>query len=101
MKKSEELRIKAGEIESDIAYLGVANKIMREERKERFEDKWLQLLLAKTNILHDKKTGKYEIWHHRLGTLDYYPKANKLLVRSQNKWYPRGLNWLIKNFELR
>jgi hypothetical protein len=101
MKKSEELRIRAGEIDSDIAYLAAANKIMREERKERFEDKWLQLLLAKTNVCHNKEMERYEIWHQKFRTIDFYPKSNKVLIRKDNKWCTNGLNWLIKNFELR
>jgi len=101
MKKSEQLRIEAASIESDIAYLGAANKIMREERIERFEDTWLNKLLAKTNVLHDHKSGKYEMYHEKFGSIDFYPKANKVLIRKQNKWIKPGLKWLIKNFELK
>jgi hypothetical protein len=106
MKKSEELRIEAGSIESDIAYLGVANKIMREERKERFEEKYLHQILAKDVCVthYELPRDQYEMSYIRDGkqeTIDYFPKANKILIRSKNKWIKPGLQWLIKNFELK
>jgi len=101
MKKSEELRIEAQSAEKDYELLGLDRKIRREERAETFEDKWLQVLLEKVNVTYDDKTGKYTMKHKRLGTLDFYPKSNRILIRAGNKWYIRGLQWLIKNFELK
>ena len=101
MKKSEELRIEAQSAEKDYELLGLDRKIRREERAETFEDKWLQVLLEKVNVTYDDKTGKYTMRHKRLGTLDFYPKSNRILIRAGNKWYIRGLQWLIKNFELK
>lgn len=101
MKKSEKLRIEAQSAEKDYELLGLDRKIRREERAETFEDKWLQVLLEKVNVTYDDKTGKYTMKHKRLGTLDFYPKSNRILIRAGNKWYIRGLQWLIKNFELK
>lgn len=100
MKKSEALRIEAGEIESDFKYFGMANKIMREERKETFEDKWLPLLQKKVTVTYHETMGKYTFSTRKLGTMDFYPKRNRVLVRDENRWVNRGLQWLIKNFEL-
>ena len=101
MKKSEQLRKEAQSIESDIAYLGAANKIMREERKERFEEEWLPLLREKTAVEYYFIPNNYTMKHNNFGIIDYYPKANKVLIRKQNKWVKPGLQWLIKNFELK
>lgn len=101
MKKSEELRIEAATEESDFASLKLHAKAYREERKEEFEDKWLQLLLEKVSVTLDVTSGKYTMKHKRVGTIDFFPKANRVLVRYENRWINRGLQWLIKHFELK
>jgi len=101
MKKSEQLRIEAQSAEKDGEYIRLHGKALREERAETFEDKWLQLLLEKANVTYDDKTGKYTMRHKRLGTIDFFPKANRILVRYENRWISGGLQWLIKNFELK
>jgi len=102
MKESDRIKKEMMEDNSDNDYRDVnyLRKIERAERKEKFEDKWLQALLQKTNVLYEARTARYEMFHPRLGTLYFYPKANRILIRAENKWYSRGLQWLIKNFEL-
>ena len=100
MKKSEELRQEAGSIDSDLVYLGAMNKIMREERKERFEEEWLAKLKEKTpHISYNKERGRYEILYEE-GRIDFYPKANKIYFLATKKWLKPGLQWIIKNFKL-
>ena len=102
MKKSEELRIEAGKIESDIAYLSAANKIMREEREERFVEKYLPLLHSKLGMSKLDPIQRGYLWDtEKFGRIIFYPKANRLLICKQNKWIKPGLQWLIKNFELK
>ena len=103
MKESERVRKEMMEDNSDndYRYVNYLRKIERAERMKKFEDKWLQLLLEKVNVTYDDKTGKYTMKHKRLGTLDFFPKANRILVRYENRWISRGLQWLIKNFELK
>lgn len=104
MKKSEQLRIESGSIDSDLAYLGAANKIMREERDERFREEWLPKLMKQEVVVteYGLPQRKYEIESRKpFGTIDFYPKVNKVLIRKQNKWVKPGLQWLIKNFELK
>jgi hypothetical protein len=101
MKKSEQLRVEAGSIESDIKYLGAANKIMREERIERFEEEWLPLLKEKATVHYSELLNRYWIENKKMGVIDFYPKANKILIRKENRWVKPGLQWLIKNFELK
>ncbi|MBK5202160.1 MAG: hypothetical protein JJE45_00360 [Prolixibacteraceae bacterium] len=101
MKKSEQLHLDAQSADNDYESLRLHTKALREKRAETFEDRWLQVLLEKVNVTYDDKTGKYTMKHKRLGTLDFYPKKNRILIRAENKWYNRGLQWLIKNFELK
>jgi hypothetical protein len=104
MKRSEELRKEACMAESDQACLGLHTKAMREERSERFKEDWLPKLLMQAVIVTEFGLPqlKYEIESRKpFGTVDFYPKANKVLIRKQNKWINPGLKWLIKNFELK
>jgi len=101
MKKSEQLRKEASMAESDQQCLGLHTKAMREERLERFEDKWLLLLKEKATVHYSELLNRYWIENKKFGTIDFYPKANKVLIRKQNKWVKPGLQWLIKNFELK
>ena len=32
---------------------------------------------------------------NKYGIIDFYPKANKLLIRKSNKWINQGLKWII------
>jgi hypothetical protein len=96
MKKSEELKIKAQQEENDFAYLSKMTKSMREARLERFEDGYAEKLESNNcivipfngqKIVIDTQTNKY-------GVIDYFPKANKILIRKDNKWVLQGLRWI-------
>lgn len=100
MKKSEELRKEASMAESDQACLGLHTKAMREERIENFEEKWLPLLKEKATVHYSELLNRYWIENKKMGVIDFYPKANKIHIRKQNRWVKPGLQWLIKNFEL-
>jgi hypothetical protein len=95
--RSEELREEAQSEDNDIKAMGIHAKALREERAERFED-YRNLFVKEGYDLTDHKgQGKITISPTEFGVLDYYSKANKVLVRSENKWHTAGLRWLIKN----
>ena len=96
MKKSEELKQQMAEEDNDIKAFGIGSKVIREQRSERFEDKWLSILISLYDVLYDNN-GKYTIKSDSHGVLDYFPKANKLLIRNKNKWVKPGLKWITKN----
>lgn len=100
MKKSEELVRKGNAEENDLIAMGYYNKALREERSERFNEHWLDQLGDKFDVTHSLQKGCFTFVCESHGTLDYYPKANKVLVRKQNKWIKPGLRWLIKTFNL-
>jgi hypothetical protein len=99
MKKSEKLKQKADTLDNDLAYLGAMNKVMRQERVERFEP-WLEELKTSSfiiSIVSDLGQGKHTITTKDYGVIDYFPKANKLLIRKNNNWIQPGLKWIVTN----
>jgi hypothetical protein len=99
MKKSEELRQEANKLDNDLAYLGAMNKVMREERFERALP-WLDELKKAPKVIsidQDASGTKFTINTEKFGIIDYFPKANKVLIRKQNSWKTGGLSWLRTN----
>lgn len=96
MKNSEELRAEANQEESDLAYLGKINKATREERLEKLEDGYIQKLEAKNILVVPFDGQKYILStnNKKFPIVDYYPKANKILIRKGNKWIVQGLRWI-------
>lgn len=94
--KSDKLRIQAQQEENDFVYMAKMNKSIREARLERFEDGYTEKLefnncivipFNGSKVVIDTQTEKY-------GIIDYYPKANKVLIRKENKWITQGLRWI-------
>ena len=104
MKKSEELKQEAQQEESYFAYMAKMNKSMREARLERFEDGYNEKLEINNCIVIPFNGSKIVIdtQTEKFGIVDYYPKANKILIRKDNKWITQGLRWinesLLKQF---
>lgn len=98
MKKSETIRKLYDEEENDLIALGIGKTLIREERIERFEDNWLPKIkeVLGTEIKYDEQFHKYTFKMQTLGTVDFYPKANKMLIRNQNKWKKPALKYIIK-----
>jgi len=100
MKKSEELKQQADQEENDLKAMGIYNKSLREHRSEKFVTIHLSVLQQKGyDIVEDnhKYTIDTDSQEIKFGIIDYFPKANKLLVRKKNKWIKPGLPWIIKN----
>ena len=97
MNKSEELNKQLSEEDNDLKALGIYTKILREERLERFEHYIPQLILKGFNITDFESQGKVTIEPTKFGIIDYYPKANKILIRKDNNWIKPGLQWMITN----
>lgn len=95
MKKSEQLISQSRCEENDIKAFSLLNKSIRERRLERFED-YIPELLDKGYSIRDDNY-RYTIFGTKDGTIDYFPKANKVLIRDANKWFKQGFRWIIKN----
>lgn len=99
MKKSEELKHQADAEDNDLKYMGIMNKSLREHRSEKFEQHLLKLEQAGYDIVENnhKYTIDTDSQEIRFGIIDYFPKANKLLIRNKNQWIKPGLPWILKN----
>jgi len=97
MKNSEILKQQADEEENDLKALGVYTKVLREERYERFENYKEKLLQKGYNLTEYEANGKITIENTPFGIVDYFPKANKILIRRSNDWKTMGLKWIITN----
>ena len=101
MKKSEELKQAASQEENDLKALGLMKGSLREARLERFTEEFLPQLLEKGyDIAINKNDGRYTIDTDSCGKIygivDYYPKANNLLIRKNNAWIKPGLRWIVE-----
>ena len=99
MKESELIKEQAGQEENDLKYMGLMQKAIRAERSERFEDIWLSRLEQKTKV-EKRPNGSYSFEMEGMGMVDYYPKANRLLIRRKNEWIKPALHFIIKKFRL-
>ena len=95
MKESEKLKIEAGKEDNDNIAFGILGKAIREERSENFEDKWLKRMQIQTDIVL-RIRGCYT-FTSKYGIIDFYPKANKLLIREKNQWKKPGLKFIVSN----
>lgn len=94
MDKLSELRKQYVEEENDLVAMGIYKKIKREENlkfSEFFKDK---LLAAGFNLTEHDDQGKITISPTEFGVIDFYPKANKVLIRKRNKWIHPGTSFL-------
>jgi len=96
MKKSKALELEASMEENDLKALGILCKALRESRSEKFVDGWLKPLEMRYPVVY-RNNGSYSISTFKYGIIDYFPKANNLLIRKKNKWKKPGLRWIIKN----
>lgn len=98
MKKSEELRLKAAQKENDLKAMGIITKAFREERAENI-GRYIQDLRDRGfTVDEDTNLCRFIIQPTHFGIIDYYPKANKALVRTTNRWISGGLGWIRRNF---
>ncbi len=96
MKKSEQLKQEAAREDNDFRAMSLMSKGLREERAEDFDELYLPKLEARYDVMF-RTNGSYSISSTPHGVLDFFPKANKMLVRKDNKWIKPGLKWIISN----
>lgn len=100
MKQSEKLVEQYNEADNDLAALGIGKKIIREERIENFEEKWLKKFQLKfgDNINWVPTMFCYRI-NDNGKIIDFYPKANKLFIKKNKpEWIKPGLKYLVKMY---
>ena len=100
-EKLKELEDKLKRENNNLKAMSIAKKITREKRNDRFLDHWLPLIQAKCTVKVDPLMDKYSIEPTSKGIVDYYPKSNRLLIRTSNTWKSGGLVFLINLLKLR
>ena len=95
MKKSEQIRLEAGESDSEIKAFGLDCKAMREERSERFEESILPRL--KQLYVVEENAGYIKVDSQKFGMITIYPKANKLCIHKGQQWRKPAVRWIIEN----
>jgi hypothetical protein len=101
MINSDKLREQLATEENDLKALGIGKQIIREERLERFEEEWLEKITNSPKVTqYQMANGGYIFWFNDGNIIDFYPKANKLLIRRKNKWIKPALKWLIAELHL-
>lgn len=61
-----------------------------------FKEWWLPELLEIFEV-HERPNGSFTFETKEFGIMDFFPKANKLLVRKNNDWKSPGLEFIKKN----
>ena len=104
MKESDYLKQLYDKTENDTKAWAIIKQIKRAEKQEAFELRYLPHFKSKfgKNVWYDEK-GAYiiKVFNEELKKdilMDYYPKADKLLIRHQNKWIQNGINWIIRRY---
>ena len=99
MKNSDILKAKSAEEENDLIAMGIGKQIIREERSEKFEDKWLPKFKDKFGD-NMQYIDKMFCWRIIIDDMkhDFYPKANKVFNHKTQKWIKTGLKHLIEKY---
>jgi len=69
-------------------------KTPKKQRMKFFEDNFLDIISMEIDVGYHQNGG-FSIFHDELGTIDYYPKADKVLIRKDNRWINNGLDFII------
>lgn len=100
MKESERIQAEIDNLDdddNDFKYLNLSTKLIRAKRAEKAETFKERLTANGFEVTTGHAAGCITIRPTDFGILDFYPKANKVLIRMNNKWKTNGKNWLIHN----
>ena len=96
LPKSASLLSEARSEENDLKAMGLFNRSLREKRNEVFENEWLGRLNEVVDV-EKRDNGSYSFYTDDFEMIDFYPKANKVLIRKDNEWIKPGLKWIVNN----
>ena len=71
---------------------------IREARDSKFRNNTIPKLKQLSTVTSVKEMmDKIVIATTNFGTIDVYPKANRLLIRDKNEWHSGAIHWLLSN----
>lgn len=82
---------------SDYKGFNLEVKKSRQKRFKKFGKYKDKLISAGYTVTFFEQQSKFSIEPSGFGVIDYYPKANRLLFRKENRWISDGLNWIYAN----
>ena len=86
------------EDDNDFAYMRQLKEKHAKERLDTFNNSYLEKLVANGCVVTYPSVGKITISTKTdFGIVDYFPKANKILVRKFNAWLGGGTGWIKRN----
>jgi hypothetical protein len=72
--------------------------VSKNKREAIFIEDWLPEIIDKIfNNVYKRENGSYSFEFNDYGIIDFYPKANNLLIRKTNTWKKPGLKWIKEN----
>lgn len=74
-----------------------STKDLRKTNEYNFETYVLEGLRMVYEVTFKKRQGLYTIRKTQFGSIDIYPKADKLMFHDSGKWINRGAEWLCNN----
>lgn len=99
MKNSERLKDLSLKEENDFKAWTHHFQSERWKRQEFFEE-MLPKIREQVGVI-ERENGSFTFNHPSQGKIDLYPKKNKALIRSKNKWVTNGFQYIVKHFKLK
>ena len=100
MKESERIQAEIDNLDdddNDFKYLNLSTKLIRAKRAEKAGVLTERLIAKGFEVTTGHAAGCITIRPTDYGIVDFYPKANKVLIRTNNAWKTDGKQWIIKN----
>lgn len=95
--KSDELILLAGKEDNDAKAFALYAEANREQRSETFEKHAERLTKKGYIVVYYKGQEKYTVRPTKHGIIDYYPKTDRLILRTTGKWLNSGFKWILNN----
>lgn len=87
-----------GDLGDDFRAFREYQREIREKKYNKFCSKILPKLQGAENVVYiERSMEKFTITTTNFGVIDIFPKANRLLIRKDNKWYSKATQWIIDN----
>ena len=87
-----------GDLGDDFRAFREYQRKIRENKYDKFCLKTLPKLQECDKVIHiERSVDKFTITTTNFGIIDIFPKANRLLVRKDNRWHSGAVRWIINN----
>ena len=69
------------------------------ENREKRNQIWLEYYdsVKDEYEIQERKNGSFTMYLKGYGICDFFPKGNKVLIRSESEWVMNGFNFIVKH----